>query len=327
MVDDTMRKQQTYTLELTPEEHSEWHALNIEHTHDEKATKPLVVYTIDFEESLAAGMIPLNADHTYGFETRVMYQDTYVPRRKDDGSYDIEDKEPYIQHWTDTSYRVASGTVEVKADRFRVLAEVEDIIRDKHITHVNIDNLLQACRQKKDEMHYANELAKDIKSKHEAMRLQLEIERKEMEKQAVERKKEAQRLEAEREKQADEKKAAEREAMLTWANEHGSTALREGLKRGYTCKRKYVTERGQCDLGSDYVIDWNSDVDTDDRSCPSDEAIEELIRIEALNLQDASARIVWLKKGLSEIDFEKYDYESCEAIKVNYLGYYFYKLI
>ena len=122
-------------------------------------------------------------------------------------------------------------------------------------------------------------------------------------------------------KEAEEESAKQKELheIRVWAAEHGSDRLKKGLDAGYSCKKLYFTERGQEDLGEDYVLDYDESINTKDRSCPSLEALEEESRIN--DLYPKSAKIVWCPNGLGEDEYE----DGCEAVEVMHLGKLYYK--
>lgn len=106
---------------------------------------------------------------------------------------------------------------------------------------------------------------------------------------------------------------------LAWINEFGSDKLKEGVRQGYNCRKIYALETGQSVLGESYSLDYDGNVPTKDRSCPSLEALHEVTRLKERDIQ---AKIVWLPEGLSEITHDHED--STEAIEVILEGNYWY---
>ncbi len=109
---------------------------------------------------------------------------------------------------------------------------------------------------------------------------------------------------AERERRAAEKAA--------WIAQQGSDFLRKACGEGYDCQRRYVEERMALELGPQWYIDWNDELRWRSRSCPSEAALEE-----ALRLHEHGATVVWVTLWPDE------DQEEGEAVVIeNYLGRY-----
>lgn len=117
---------------------------------------------------------------------------------------------------------------------------------------------------------------------------------------------------------------------LDWINQHGSERLRGGVKQGYNCQKIYTYEKGNMILGHGYEFDYEGDVSTKERSCPSMAA---LVEVNHLNKKAIDPTIVWLPNGLHQLNDpnacdDTYDYESCEAVEVRLDGLqgYWYKI-
>ena len=128
--------------------------------------------------------------------------------------------------------------------------------------------------------------------------------------------------EEERKKKEAKKEAEERE-KAEWIKKHGSQHLQEAFARGYDCQRMYITERVAKELPG-YIVykyDGRDEWELYNRSCPSQEALEEVKRMEA---QGYHPVVKWAK--LSESDED----EGGEAEIVyleDYHGYETYKII
>jgi hypothetical protein len=161
----------------------------------------------------------------------------------------------------------------------------------------------------------------DAKAKRKA-RKDAEWQAKEAAEQADKARREAEAL-AKRE--AEETARAEVEAAkAAWINTHGSDHLRRAFAREHNCQRMYVLERARQEaLG--YTVDFEGNAEWKARACPSEAALDEAARIEALGLGEV--RIVWLTSPARAERLEYYDdpgeFEPCEAVVVrDYLGKY-----
>jgi|GEM_PF-1635905 hypothetical protein len=108
-----------------------------------------------------------------------------------------------------------------------------------------------------------------------------------------------------------------------WIEAHGSDYLKKAcVAHGYDCQRLYVTERAKFELPG-YVVDFEDAAKWKSRSCPSEESLAELERVEVPTLGDVE--IVWLT-GPAQESKQEYDDESFEpseaAVVRNYLGKY-----
>ena len=139
---------------------------------------------------------------------------------------------------------------------------------------------------------------------------------------------------AEKTKKEEEEKAQQKiikNRREAWIAAQGSDLLKIGHEKGYACQKRYAQEWGTAELGTEYVLDYDEKVSRKNRSCPSEEALAEQVRIEKLNLTDVDAvRVYWLPEGLDELDE---DYQEGyneptprEAVEVKAHGVYYYKL-
>jgi len=97
-----------------------------------------------------------------------------------------------------------------------------------------------------------------------------------------------------------EKEAKERE-KAEWIQAHGSERLKEAFTRGYDCQRMYITERVAKELPGYivYQFDGRDAWELDNRSCPSQEALEEVKRLEAQGYRPV---VKWAKLAPSDED-------------------------
>ena len=140
------------------------------------------------------------------------------------------------------------------------------------------------------------------------------------------------KADAEARERSKASEAAREKKRLDWIKEHGSERLQLGVEQGHKCIKLYTLERFKHEIAEAvgsadaYVLDYDGDVETKDRSCPSLEALQEVKKLKESGL---IAEVVWLPKGLSglldEPDYE--DCEGCEAIEVEHpdLSGYMYR--
>lgn len=131
--------------------------------------------------------------------------------------------------------------------------------------------------------------------------------------------------EAERESTENAEREAAKAGKLAWIEAHGSERLQKGIAAGYHCQKIYVGERGNTDLGSGYTLDYDSDIETKARSCPSLEALNEAERLTEAGIK---AKVVWLPHGTELADEDDYcdsEPSGCEAVEATILGNWFYK--
>jgi len=128
--------------------------------------------------------------------------------------------------------------------------------------------------------------------------------------------------EEERKKKEAKKQAEERE-KAEWIQAHGSEHLKEAFARGYDCQRMYITERVAKELPG-YIVykyDGRDEWELYNRSCPSQEALEEVKRMEA---QGYHPVVKWAKLAPSYED----DGGEAEIVYLeDYHGYETYKII
>ena len=119
------------------------------------------------------------------------------------------------------------------------------------------------------------------------------------------------------------KKETEEREKAEWIKTHGSQHLKEAFARGYDCQRLYILERVAKELpGYEvYQFDGRDAWELHNRSCPSQEALEEVQRLEA---QGFHPIVKWAKLAPGDED------EGGEAEIVyieDFHGYETYKII
>lgn len=112
---------------------------------------------------------------------------------------------------------------------------------------------------------------------------------------AEERAEERRRAQAEQEAAAAA--AAARDAEKSeWIAAHGSDYLRTAHQAGYDCQRQYVSERAALDLPGFAVMP--SQAGWSERSCPSEQALQEALRV--------GGRVIWAEPGFEAILVARY---------------------
>lgn len=157
-----------------------------------------------------------------------------------------------------------------------------------------------------------------------AIALDLVPNQKLVEAQSARRKEE----EAAQKKKEEEAEAAFQAEKKKWVEEFGSERLKKAIALGYDATKTYIAERGKATLGDDYVLDYAKDVTVKSRSNPSLEALNEEERITNLkNKLVESVTAIWLPRGLSEITENEDDSQATEAVEVEFLKNFFYKIM
>ena len=131
----------------------------------------------------------------------------------------------------------------------------------------------------------------------------------------------------EHEKEIAEKKEKEsilkkkyEEDKIKWIIENGSQYLKDCLAMDIKANKEYVLDRVSFEHKG-YEVDYSDNAKWDEKVSPSIEAVEELKKLRANNIE---CEIVWLTRPIND---EEYDYdnqfENCESIVIrNYLGKY-----
>ena len=92
--------------------------------------------------------------------------------------------------------------------------------------------------------------------------------------------------------------------------------LNVAINHNYDCTSRFLTEWGRATLGEDYLLDFKGNVTTQFRTCPSDEALAELLRLESKIGAPVSFNIVWLPHGDDELRGWGSGDSACEAVEV-----------
>ena len=134
---------------------------------------------------------------------------------------------------------------------------------------------------------------------------------------------EEKRRKAEKDRElAEATKKRKEEEKQAWIEAHGSERLKEATKRGYDCKRLYLTERLALELPGYVTRIWDGRGlwDVKDRCCPSAKALDEVKRLEKLGFKPV------IKWAVFEDDDGDLEEEEIVYIE-NYHDYEVYKTI
>lgn len=208
----------------------------------------------------------------------------------------------------DFSDAVASGKLTDGSNCDILMQEIEKLLDDRD-TATQAAKAEEEAQAKKDATREESEQGKRAAEAAEHDRQLAESNAKEMKKAAARK----------------AKHEAEKAEKVVWIKAHGSERLQKGIAAGYHCQKIYVAERGKIDLGSEYILDYDENIATKDRSCPTLEALNEAERLTESGIE---ARVKWLPGGTGTVDEDGY-YDSepsgCEAVEAILLGSYFYK--
>lgn len=319
--------QEKFRYYLNEREHALVHAQNIEHDHKEGRTGSLIVLIEVPKDVVANYDIFLGGDGFLGFETS---HKNNFPR-----IYKNEDGTPrfYGGIYRDGSPKTPPEIL-VDTREIPLNVRVNELISQRiHSDGVGLNGLslevvLEQAEIDRDEIEEAKKLipaeAERQRAAHEEyLREEKEKEAKKSAEEAAKGAKKAEELLAQTERD---------KAIRAWVDQKGSDTLKLGFQKGYACKKRFLTEWGTVELGPEYVLDYDSDVSRNDRSCPTEAALNEQVRIENLHLQDLSVSVVWLPSGLSSVLHEPDD--SQEGVEVvitdpfdGYGDIYFYRTI
>lgn len=294
---------------LNDGDHSELHAANTEHEHSKPGYIKLIV---SFDEDKLAGIMPLNANHVF------LWQDSIRLVRRGAG------KESYvIDKEIDSDGKAYNCPCKAQIDVIELPSIAKRRFEENKNPCVNLQDVVDEIVMRWPDWEKVKPIVAEAEEKRKARWDIQEAERK-----AIEEEKYKQRQAEEAAKKEAEAKAEElfKTKALAWAKEHGSERLRKGLEKGYRCKQVFIREF--CEgLGGSWAFDWDKDISTKARSCPSLEAlnlVEELENNEWLS----EVSIVWLPQGYEEIE-GAYDRDpeptGFEAIEAQILGYYVYR--
>jgi hypothetical protein len=161
--------------------------------------------------------------------------------------------------------------------------------------------------------------AKKAELQPEFDRLKAEYEKARAKTEAKKEAEQAQRIADREAREAAEKAAREfrEKEKIEWVAEHGSDYLRDAVRLGYDCQRQYVTERAGIEF-PEYTVDFDGDARWRSRSCPSREALAEVLRLRG---EEVAAEVVWLTEEPAHDYAEAF--EPCEAVVIRgYLARY-----
>lgn len=99
---------------------------------------------------------------------------------------------------------------------------------------------------------------------------------------------------AEKREKTAKREAAEK-SRAEWIEAHGSEGLKERVKRGYDCARRYITERLAEDLPGWVASKWDdlTDWELKGRSCPNDSALKAEDEAKAAGYEARTYWAVW----------------------------------
>ena len=230
----------------------------------------------------------------------------------------------HVEEIKDTNFHIAQETIMLQD----VLAEAyaSGTIKDGSNIDFALDIMAVAMGRREIIMENNLKIEADKARKEEEERPAREAQAKA----DAEARAERERIEAEEKARKEAEDRARNEATeaekKAWIEEHGSERLQKGYAGGYRCQKLYEIERAQSILG-DYIR-YFSDAEEKDRSCPSLEALQEVERIQTLEIPvtvtQKRAVVVWLPHGISGEDET-----GCEAVKADpgkFSRYYFYRI-
>lgn len=126
-----------------------------------------------------------------------------------------------------------------------------------------------------------------------------------------------------RSRQREEAAKAQREQeRADWIEAHGSDHLRAAVAAGYDCQRQYASERAALEHPG-YEVDFNDQARWKSRSCPSEDALAEELRVRAH--EEATAEVVWLTRAPQSVPVDGWeeDWQEREAVVISgWLGKY-----
>jgi hypothetical protein len=218
-----------------------------------------------------------------------------------------DDGTPKFEGWIDRSTgNVREGPIRLNIRNFDLKERVEELVKGRlsggsAVTRiVYADDVAPCVAADQAEIDAAQPLVPGEESRQKA-----EYEKYLVEKRIEDEQDAADRAEKQKKRDAaDAISAAYKARVAVWVAEKGSAALKLGHEKGYPCQKRYEQEWGSVELGPDYNLDFGGEtVSMKGRSCPSEDALNEQVRIEALSLPDVQeVRVVWLPKGLDQLD-------------------------
>lgn len=312
-----MQKETIYAT-LYDELHNEMHRAGIEHPHagrqpivDGYGSAESLAIEIEYDEAVALTLFPIQTNHSF-----------YLARK-----FQIPLPETVAYLVDDRGHTISESRPQARLQEVSVLKIAIERACKAHQWSLNIDDIIIEVRER---------IAKaeaEVKPLIEAM---IPAYKEELAKANAAKAERDAKKAAEQKAQEAAKKAAEQKfahEAIAWAALHGSERLQKGLAKGYRCKRIFVQELVAHILGSEWVCDWDRDVSTKERSCPSLEALQLCEELEGKDLigRDwiAEPRVVWLPEGFEELERDACpeDARGFEAVECLVLETYVYKRI
>ncbi|MEQ6359441.1 hypothetical protein V7D15_06990 [Thermoanaerobacter thermohydrosulfuricus] len=179
----------------------------------------------------------------------------------------------------------------------------------------------------KDEMYeFILKKYKEEKENYEKIKKEYEIKLREFEENILpklisEEKEKLQKkiLEEQIEKEKKEKELKEKKE---WIEKYGSEYLRKAFSARFDCQRLYVQERAAKEF-PDFILDFDNQVEWKERSCPSVEALNEMLDLREKGYNAKVVWLTWIPADLVGEDEDCYEFEEKEAVVIeNYLGKY-----
>ncbi|NNG67539.1 hypothetical protein [Caldanaerobacter subterraneus] len=167
---------------------------------------------------------------------------------------------------------------------------------------------------------------KEEKENYEKAKAELETKLKEFEEnilpQLISKEKEKLQKKILEEQIEKEKKQKELEEKKEWIEKYGSEYLKKAFAQGFDCQRLYVKERAAKEFPG-FIVDFDDRVSWKERSCPSEQALEEMIKLKEKGYDADVVWVTWVPADLQGEDEEYYEFEEQEAVVIrNYLGKY-----
>lgn len=208
-------------------------------------------------------------------------------------------------------------STEIKEERNRHYHIYEPVIKD--ITKVIEFNKPQTVEELLTfEKNRALEYEKSLKENEEKIKpllLRFEEEMNTL----IEKEENLKKEKEEKQIQEKLKREAEHKDDLDWIENEGSDYLKQCVKLGYNCRRKYIEERVKKEF-PDFCLDFDDYANWKERVSPSQKALDEVVKWLDKGFD---AKIVWLTNSVygDEYDYEN-DFEPCEAIALKFKGYW-----
>jgi hypothetical protein len=308
--------EQIIYIALKSELHTEMHRENIAHEHADEERVPTnsnnswkqacLIVRLQYSEPVALSLYEISPHHTFN-----LMQNIYVP---------VVASVSHNARLSGTTLYEGNVTRDTKDISVTKLAEERALATKKW--SFGVDDLIAKVRDEKQAAYAAIEPAM---AAMEIVRL-AKVEELKIEREALLKK------EAEEKAQREAEKASQQAAKKAWIDANGSERLRLGFAKGHNCEKLYTLEL--CDsLPEDFALDYEGDVKTKERSCPSLEALKLSEELEKANLHFVSGiSIVWLPHALDDLiaEEDRYDEEpstGIEAIELKVNGHYAYHLM